>query len=41
LTHTKPRRTQRDGHLFGGLKKKSFVCFVSLCDKFLVAAMPR
>ncbi len=39
LTHTKPPRTQRDGHFFGGLKKKPFVCFVSLCDKSLVAAI--
>jgi len=39
LTHTKPPRTQRDGHFFGGLKKKPFVRFVSLCDKFLVAAI--
>jgi len=32
LTYTKPPRTQRDGHFFGGLRKKPFVRFVSLCE---------
>jgi len=35
LTHTKPPRTQREVHILGGLMKKPFVCFVSLCESRL------